>query len=251
MPPYHVKTLPCALLSAEEPGPHPTPAPAVLFLILPSVCFRIYNNLPEVKKKREEQKKRVILQSNRLRAEVFKKVARLAHAGVTRVVRRKGELDIFVSVVPPAITGPAPSEKCRLIPGGPASHSLDLGRCPTLDEPLNLTLSSHVKDTFILLFFFFLKDPSKQKQQSWSQQISSWLLGLLLLRTCQTYHSTPFLIIIILTCEFYPLLLKFPVYHVHPSRKALYIQVCLDVGGFLWGAVLFYEIFEKQKSIIF
>ncbi|KAM6186237.1 (E2-independent) E3 ubiquitin-conjugating enzyme FATS [Rhynchocyon petersi] len=34
---------------------------------------RIYNNLPEVKKKREEQKKRVILQSNRLRAEVFKK----------------------------------------------------------------------------------------------------------------------------------------------------------------------------------
>ncbi|XP_049646550.1 (E2-independent) E3 ubiquitin-conjugating enzyme FATS isoform X2 [Suncus etruscus] len=34
---------------------------------------RIYNNLPEVKKKREEQRKRVILQSNRLRAEVFKK----------------------------------------------------------------------------------------------------------------------------------------------------------------------------------
>ncbi|KAH0508026.1 Centrosomal protein [Microtus ochrogaster] len=59
---------------------------------------RIYNNLPEVKKKREEQKKRVILQSNRLRAEVFKKVARLAHAGVTGVVRRKGELDIFVSL---------------------------------------------------------------------------------------------------------------------------------------------------------
>ncbi|GAB1292819.1 (E2-independent) E3 ubiquitin-conjugating enzyme FATS [Apodemus speciosus] len=36
---------------------------------------RIYNNLPEVRKKKEEQKKRVILQSNRLRAEVFKKVA--------------------------------------------------------------------------------------------------------------------------------------------------------------------------------
>uniref|UniRef100_A0A8C9DZW1 Chromosome 10 open reading frame 90 n=2 Tax=Phocoena sinus TaxID=42100 RepID=A0A8C9DZW1_PHOSS len=34
---------------------------------------RIYNNLPEVRKKKEEQKKRVILQSNRLRAEVFKK----------------------------------------------------------------------------------------------------------------------------------------------------------------------------------
>ncbi|XP_021108934.1 centrosomal protein C10orf90 homolog isoform X3 [Heterocephalus glaber] len=34
---------------------------------------RIYNNLPEVKKQKEEQKKRVILQSNRLRAEVFKK----------------------------------------------------------------------------------------------------------------------------------------------------------------------------------
>ncbi|XP_045147315.1 (E2-independent) E3 ubiquitin-conjugating enzyme FATS [Echinops telfairi] len=34
---------------------------------------RIYNNLPEVKKKKEEQKKRVTLQSNRLRAEVFKK----------------------------------------------------------------------------------------------------------------------------------------------------------------------------------
>ncbi|XP_070326512.1 (E2-independent) E3 ubiquitin-conjugating enzyme FATS isoform X7 [Odocoileus virginianus] len=34
---------------------------------------RIYNNLPEVRKKKEEQKKRVILQSNRLRAKVFKK----------------------------------------------------------------------------------------------------------------------------------------------------------------------------------
>jgi hypothetical protein len=41
------------------------------------ICFRIYNNLPEVKKKKEEQKKRVILQSNRLRAEVFKKVMAL------------------------------------------------------------------------------------------------------------------------------------------------------------------------------
>uniref|UniRef100_A0A8D0H036 ALMS motif domain-containing protein n=1 Tax=Sphenodon punctatus TaxID=8508 RepID=A0A8D0H036_SPHPU len=35
---------------------------------------RIYNNLPEVKKKQEEKQKRVILQSNRLRAEVFKKL---------------------------------------------------------------------------------------------------------------------------------------------------------------------------------
>nr|KAF6424572.1 fragile-site associated tumor suppressor [Molossus molossus] len=35
---------------------------------------RIYNNLPEVRKKKEEQKKRVLLQSNRLRAEVFKKL---------------------------------------------------------------------------------------------------------------------------------------------------------------------------------
>lgn len=154
--PYHVKTLPvCSFLLTSQVAHTPTPTPAVLFLILPSVCFRIYNNLPEVKKKREEQKKRVILQSNRLRAEVFKKVARLAHAGMGVVVHRIGELDIFVSVVPPAITGPAPSEKCRLIPSGPASHSLDLGRRPTLDEPLNLTLSSHVKDTFILLFFSF------------------------------------------------------------------------------------------------
>ncbi|KAB0383313.1 hypothetical protein FD755_005230 [Muntiacus reevesi] len=38
-----------------------------------SISFRIYNNLPEVRKKKEEQKKRMILQSNRLRAEVFKK----------------------------------------------------------------------------------------------------------------------------------------------------------------------------------
>ncbi|XP_074856568.1 (E2-independent) E3 ubiquitin-conjugating enzyme FATS [Carettochelys insculpta] len=34
---------------------------------------RIYNNLPEVKKKQEEKQKRLIVQSNRLRAEVFKK----------------------------------------------------------------------------------------------------------------------------------------------------------------------------------
>uniref|UniRef100_A0A8D2J8U4 Chromosome 10 open reading frame 90 n=1 Tax=Varanus komodoensis TaxID=61221 RepID=A0A8D2J8U4_VARKO len=35
---------------------------------------RIYNNLPEVRKKQEEKQKRVILQSNRMRVEVFKKV---------------------------------------------------------------------------------------------------------------------------------------------------------------------------------
>ncbi|XP_061490350.1 (E2-independent) E3 ubiquitin-conjugating enzyme FATS isoform X2 [Rhineura floridana] len=34
---------------------------------------RIYNNLPEVKKKQEEKQKRVIIQSNRMRVEVFKK----------------------------------------------------------------------------------------------------------------------------------------------------------------------------------
>ncbi|XP_019358534.1 PREDICTED: centrosomal protein C10orf90 homolog isoform X3 [Gavialis gangeticus] len=34
---------------------------------------RIYNNLPEVKKKQEEKQKQVIIQSNRLRVEVFKK----------------------------------------------------------------------------------------------------------------------------------------------------------------------------------
>ncbi|KAM3834477.1 (E2-independent) E3 ubiquitin-conjugating enzyme FATS [Vipera latastei] len=34
---------------------------------------RIYNNLPEVKKKQEEKQKRIILQSNRKRVEIFKK----------------------------------------------------------------------------------------------------------------------------------------------------------------------------------
>ncbi|NXA34608.1 CJ090 protein, partial [Eudromia elegans] len=34
---------------------------------------RIYDNLPEVKKKQEEKQKRVIIQSNRLRVELFKK----------------------------------------------------------------------------------------------------------------------------------------------------------------------------------
>lgn len=35
---------------------------------------RIYNKLPEVAKKKEEEKKRAESQTNRLRAEVFKKV---------------------------------------------------------------------------------------------------------------------------------------------------------------------------------
>ncbi|KAI4882553.1 hypothetical protein NFI96_034483, partial [Prochilodus magdalenae] len=35
---------------------------------------RIYNKLPEVTKKKEEEKRRLVLQTNRLRAEVFKKV---------------------------------------------------------------------------------------------------------------------------------------------------------------------------------
>lgn len=66
------------------------------------ICFRIYNNLPEVKKKKEEQKKRVILQSNRLRAEVFKKVMAWPPAGVTRVwhADADSELDVFVSYFP-------------------------------------------------------------------------------------------------------------------------------------------------------
>ncbi|NXU39690.1 CJ090 protein, partial [Drymodes brunneopygia] len=34
---------------------------------------RIYDNLPEVRKKQEEKQKRIILQSNRLRVEMFKK----------------------------------------------------------------------------------------------------------------------------------------------------------------------------------
>ncbi|NWH37015.1 CJ090 protein, partial [Chloropsis hardwickii] len=34
---------------------------------------RIYDNLPEVKKKQEEKQKRIIIQSNRLRVEMFKK----------------------------------------------------------------------------------------------------------------------------------------------------------------------------------
>ncbi|NXY91275.1 CJ090 protein, partial [Alcedo cyanopectus] len=34
---------------------------------------RIYDKLPEVKKKQEEKQKRIIIQSNRLRVEIFKK----------------------------------------------------------------------------------------------------------------------------------------------------------------------------------
>lgn len=66
------------------------------------VCFRIYNNLPEVKKKKEEQQKRVVLQSNRLRAEVFKKVTAQRPAGVACVwhTDADSELDVFVSCFP-------------------------------------------------------------------------------------------------------------------------------------------------------
>lgn len=35
---------------------------------------RIYNKLPEVTKKKEEERRRLVLQTNRLRAEAFKKV---------------------------------------------------------------------------------------------------------------------------------------------------------------------------------
>ncbi|NXL85152.1 CJ090 protein, partial [Alectura lathami] len=35
---------------------------------------RIYDNLPEVKKKQEEKQKRIIIQSNKMRVEMFKKV---------------------------------------------------------------------------------------------------------------------------------------------------------------------------------
>ncbi|NXE14400.1 CJ090 protein, partial [Lophotis ruficrista] len=34
---------------------------------------RIYDNLPEVRKKQEEKQKRIVMQSNRLRVEMFKK----------------------------------------------------------------------------------------------------------------------------------------------------------------------------------
>lgn len=85
------------------------------------ICFRIYNNLPEVRKKKEEQKKRVILQSNRLRAEVFKKVMARPPAGVTCVwcPDADSELDFFVSNSL-AITGPAPSKERSLTTGCPA-----------------------------------------------------------------------------------------------------------------------------------
>lgn len=41
------------------------------------ISDRIYNNLPEVKKKQEEKQKRIIIQSNRMRVEIFKKVLSL------------------------------------------------------------------------------------------------------------------------------------------------------------------------------
>lgn len=44
-------------------APHPHPLPG-----------RIYSKLPEVRKKKEAEKKRAVSQTNRLRVEVFKKV---------------------------------------------------------------------------------------------------------------------------------------------------------------------------------
>uniref|UniRef100_A0A670Z6E4 Chromosome 10 open reading frame 90 n=1 Tax=Pseudonaja textilis TaxID=8673 RepID=A0A670Z6E4_PSETE len=43
---------------------------------------RIYNNLPEVKKKQEEKQKRIIIQSNRKRVEIFKKILLPIPSGV-------------------------------------------------------------------------------------------------------------------------------------------------------------------------
>lgn len=46
----------------------------IMLLLFFKKCLRIYNTLPEVKKKQEEKQKQVVLQSNRLRVEMFKKV---------------------------------------------------------------------------------------------------------------------------------------------------------------------------------
>lgn len=61
-----------------------------------------------------------------------------------------------------------------------------------MDEPLHLTLSPHVQDTFTLLLIFLfptkemsLSECPKQKQQSGRQWISSPLLGLQHLGTYQ------------------------------------------------------------------
>ncbi|NXP85324.1 CJ090 protein, partial [Passerina amoena] len=43
------------------------------FTIPDPLSGEIYDNLPEVKKKQEEKQKRIIIQSNRLRVEMFKK----------------------------------------------------------------------------------------------------------------------------------------------------------------------------------
>ena len=108
------------LLRGQQAEPWQTHAVPLPFQNVFSICFRIYNNLPEVKKKKEEQKKRVILQSNRLRAEVFKKVRAWLPAGVTGVWCPDAgpELDVFVSASP-AITGPAPSKERGLTTGCP------------------------------------------------------------------------------------------------------------------------------------
>ena len=108
------------LLTRQEAEPRQTPAVSLPFQNVFSICFRIYNNLPEVRRKKEEQKKRVILQSNRLRAEVFKKVTARRPAGVTCVwcPDAESELDVSVSASP-AITGPAPSKERGVTTGCP------------------------------------------------------------------------------------------------------------------------------------
>ncbi|XP_049319597.1 uncharacterized protein LOC103042422 [Astyanax mexicanus] len=50
---------------------------------------RIYNKLPEVTKKKEEEKRRMVLQTNRLRAEVFKK------ASASRLVEERGPPGLY------------------------------------------------------------------------------------------------------------------------------------------------------------
>lgn len=94
---------------------------------------RIYDNLPEVKKKQEEKQKRIILQSNRLRVEMFKKVRIPSYFwSKFQWIWSLGCQPYLTSCIPPdfyhlvdfisilkhfciffflAITGPAPSQK--------------------------------------------------------------------------------------------------------------------------------------------
>lgn len=123
---------------AGKPAQGPDADPQQAHVLPPTIrnvfwiCFRIYNNLPEVKKKKEEQKKRVILQSNRLRAEVFKKVMawlpaqgtglRAGACVILKQVRRSGADSEFTALSSTSLAtpGPAPSEECSLAAGYPA-----------------------------------------------------------------------------------------------------------------------------------